>query len=80
MSTQVQLLVGTKKGAFLYTSDEKRDQWEVSQPIMPGWGIFHMAADLRADPPRLYAAGKHAVWGPCVAKKRGRGQDMGIAQ
>ena len=74
MSTQVKLLVGTKKGAFIYTSNEKREQWEVSEPIMPGWGVFHMESDPRSDPPRLYAAGKHAVWGPCVAKSMDGGK------
>ncbi len=74
MSTQIQLLVGTKKGAFIYTSDEKREHWEVSEPIMAGWGVFHMESDPRSDPPRLYAAGKHAVWGPCVAKSADGGK------
>ncbi len=29
-------------------SDEARERWEVSEPIRPGWSIFHMAADLRS--------------------------------
>ena len=33
-----------------------------------------MAADLRADPPRLYAAVNHPVWGPSVAKSTDLGK------
>ena len=64
MSGQVKVLVGTRKAAFIYTSDERRQQWDLSEPLMPGWSIYHMVADLRSDPPRLYAAANHAVWGP----------------
>jgi photosystem II stability/assembly factor-like uncharacterized protein len=66
MKTHV--LVGTRKGAWIYTSDERRSRWEISEPIMPGWTISHLAADLRHDPPRIYAAGNHWAWGPTVAR------------
>ncbi len=66
--TQVSLLVGTKKGGFIYTSDEKRESWQLSEPILRGWSIYHMAADPRSDPPRYYLAGNHWAWGPSVAK------------
>ncbi len=74
MSTKVQLLVGTKKAAFIYTSNEKRQQWELSEPILPGWSIYHMAADLRADRPRFYMAANHWAWGPSVAKSTDGGK------
>lgn len=90
MKTHV--LVGTRKGAWLYTSDEARACWEISEPIMPGWTISHMAADVRRDPVRLYAAGNHWAWGPTVAKSDDGGktwdqrtpglafpEDMGLA-
>ncbi len=67
MATQVRLLVGTKKGAFIYTSDEARQQWSVSPPRMPGWSILHMAADVRRDPVRIFAGASHWAWGPLVA-------------
>jgi len=89
MSTQVKVLVGTRKGAFIYTSDEKRQRWEVSEPLMSGWQVLHMASDTRSSPPRLYAAANHAVWGPSVAKSAktweeqsdglGFPEDMGLA-
>jgi photosystem II stability/assembly factor-like uncharacterized protein len=90
MKTRV--LVGTRKGAWIYTSNEARTSWEISEPCMPGWTVQHMAADLRRDPPRLYAAANHWAWGPSVARsddggktweKRSPGlafpKDLGIA-
>jgi len=73
MPAQVKVLVGTKKAGFIYTSDEKRQKWEVSEPILPGWSFFHMSADLRDSTPRLYAAANHWAWGRSVAKS----EDMG---
>lgn len=68
MARSVKLLVGTRKAAFIYTSDETRQSWELSAPIYTGWSIYHMAADTRGDHPRLYAAANHWAWGPSVAK------------
>lgn len=68
MAGQVKVLVGTRKAAFIYTSDAKRERWEISQPIYTGWSIYNMAADVRGDHPRLYAAANHFAWGPSVAK------------
>src|SRR5574341_1726723 len=73
MPTQVKLLVGTKKAGFVYTSDAKRQKWEISEPILPGWSFFHMSADTRNSKPRMYAAANHWAWGPSVAKS----EDMG---
>ncbi len=68
MSDQVRLLVGTRKGGFVYTSDRQRQTWQLSEPILPGWGIYRMADDLRDGTPRFYAAANHWAWGPSVAK------------
>ena len=65
---QTHLLVGTRKGAWIYTSDERRRDWELSAPIMPGWTVHHMAVDLRRETPRIYAAANHWAWGPSVAR------------
>lgn len=70
----VQLLVGTRKGAWIYTADDAREQWQVSQPIMPGWTIYHMAVDTRPETPRIYAAGAHWAWGPMVARSDDGGE------
>lgn len=68
MATDVRILVGTKKGAFIYSSDASRKRWDVSEPILTGWTIFHMAADTRGRTPRLFMAANHWAWGPSVAK------------
>src|SRR5207245_7971967 len=38
----VRVLVGTRKGAFVLTSDGKRDRWDVSGPHFGGWEIYHL--------------------------------------
>ena len=40
--TGVRVLVGTRKGAFVLTSDGGRDRWEVSGPHFAGWEIYHV--------------------------------------
>ncbi|MCY3845417.1 MAG: exo-alpha-sialidase [Acidobacteria bacterium] len=59
MST-VRVLVGTRKGAFLLTSDGARRQWSVDGPHFAGWEVFHVAGSP-ADAQRLYASA-HAHW------------------
>ena len=51
----VRVLVGTKKGAFILTSDGKREKWEVSGPLFAGWSIYHMKGSP-VDPNRIYAS------------------------
>src|SRR5204863_6893378 len=38
----VRVLVGTRKGAFVLTSDGRRQRWDVSGPHFAGWEIYHM--------------------------------------
>ena len=51
----VRVLVGTKKGAFVLTSDGARRSWAVQGPFFGGWEIYHVAGSP-ADPDRLYAS------------------------
>jgi photosystem II stability/assembly factor-like uncharacterized protein len=60
-------MVGTRKGAWIYTSEDRKN-WEVSEPLMPGWTVHHMTVDTRHDPPRILAAANHFAWGPSVAR------------
>ncbi|MGH3274794.1 MAG: WD40/YVTN/BNR-like repeat-containing protein, partial [Streptosporangiaceae bacterium] len=53
--TGVRVLAGTRKGAFILTSDGKRNRWEVSGPHFAGWEIYHLQGSP-ADPDRLYAS------------------------
>jgi len=51
----VRVLVGTRKGGFILTSDQKRQKWEVSEPQFAGWEVWHMKASP-LNPDRLFAA------------------------
>lgn len=51
----VRVLVGTRKGAFILTSDGKRQDWDVSEMHFPGWEMYHVTGSP-ADPDRLYAS------------------------
>ena len=53
--TGVRVLAGTRKGAFVLTSDGRRERWEVSGPHFAGWEIYHLKGSP-ADPGRLYAS------------------------
>jgi photosystem II stability/assembly factor-like uncharacterized protein len=51
----VRVLVGTRKGAFVLTSDGARKQWDIAGPLFGGWEIYHVNGSP-ADPDRLYAS------------------------
>ncbi len=51
----VRVLVGTHKGAFVLTADEKRKAWNVEGPHFAGWDVFHVKGSP-ADPNRIYAS------------------------
>jgi photosystem II stability/assembly factor-like uncharacterized protein len=51
----VRVLVGTSKGAFILTSDNKRKKWGVNGPLFGGWEIYHIKGSP-VDPNRLYAS------------------------
>jgi photosystem II stability/assembly factor-like uncharacterized protein len=56
----VRVLVGTRKGAFILTSDERRARWDVSGPHFSGWEIYHVKGSP-VDPNRLYAS-QNTTW------------------
>ncbi len=58
--TTVRLLVGTRKGAFVITSDGTRKKWDVQGPHFTGWEIYH-AKGSPVDPNRIYAS-QHSGW------------------
>ncbi len=53
--SSVRVLVGTRKGGFVLTSDGKRKEWDVSGPLFGGWEIYHMKASA-VNPDRVYAS------------------------
>jgi len=53
--SRVRVLVGTRKGAFILSSDGKRAKWDIVGPHFGGWEIYHLKASP-VDPNRLYAS------------------------
>jgi photosystem II stability/assembly factor-like uncharacterized protein len=53
--SRVRVLAGTRKGAFILTSDGKREKWDISGPHFAGWEMYHLKGSL-ADPNRIYAS------------------------
>jgi photosystem II stability/assembly factor-like uncharacterized protein len=63
----VRVLVGTRKGAFILTSDGKRQKWEVSGPHFGGWEMYHLKASPVA-PNRLYASQSSSWFGQLIQR------------
>ena len=63
----VRLLVGTRKGAFILTSDGKRQDWSVSGPHFAGWEIYHVKGSP-AEPNRIYASQSSGWFGQVVQR------------
>jgi photosystem II stability/assembly factor-like uncharacterized protein len=63
----VRLLVGTRKGAFILTSDGTRDEWDVEGPLFTGWELYHLNGSP-ADPDRLYASQSSGWFGQKVQR------------
>lgn len=55
------LLVGTRRGLFIFESDTRRAQWRSRGPYLIGREIYHAVRDARDG--ALWAASDHAVWG-----------------
>jgi hypothetical protein len=69
----VRVLVGTRKGAFLLTSDGKRRRWDVSGPLFAGWEVYHVKGSP-ADPNRLYASQTSGWFGQIVQRSNDGGR------
>jgi photosystem II stability/assembly factor-like uncharacterized protein len=71
--SQVRVLVGTRKGAFVLNSDAKRQQWTVSGPHFAGWEMYHLKGSP-ADPNRLYASQSSGWFGQVIQRSDDGGQ------
>jgi BNR/Asp-box repeat len=65
--SKVRLLVGTRKGAFVLTSDGKRKQWDISGPFFGGWEMYHIKGSP-VDPNRLYASQTSSWFGQVIQR------------
>jgi BNR/Asp-box repeat len=71
--SNVRVLVGTRKGAFVLTSDGKRESWDISGPHFGGWEIYHMKGSP-ADPDRLYASQSTSWFGQLIQRSNDGGK------
>src|SRR2546428_578619 len=71
--SRVRGLVGTRKGAFILTSDGKRERWDVNGPHFAGWGIYHLKGSP-ADPDRLYASQTSGWFGQTIPRSPDAGK------
>src|SRR5438445_6630372 len=71
--SQVRVLVGTRKGAFVLMSDAKRERWDISGPHFAGWEIYHLKGSP-ADPNRLYASQTSGWFGQVIQRSNDGGK------
>jgi hypothetical protein len=69
----IRVLVGTRKGAFVLTSDGKRQKWDVDGPFFAGWEIYHMKGSP-ADPDRIYASQTSGWFGQVIERSSDGGK------
>jgi photosystem II stability/assembly factor-like uncharacterized protein len=65
--SKVRVLVGTHKGAFVLTSDGKREKWDVSGPHFAGWELYHLKGS-QVDPNRIYASQTSGWFGQIIQR------------
>jgi photosystem II stability/assembly factor-like uncharacterized protein len=71
--SSVRVLVGTRKGAFILTSDAKRQKWEVSRPLFAGWEIYHLKGSP-VDPDRIYCSQSSGWFGQVIQRSSDGGK------
>jgi len=64
-------MVGTRKGAFVFTSEDGRRKWKSSGPCFEGKEVYHMAYDKRNG--TLLACVNNMHWGPSVEQSKDLG-------
>jgi len=71
--TATRILVGTRKGAFILTSDGKRKKWSIDGPHFGGWEIYH-AKGSPVDPDRIYVSQSSSWFGQIIQRSDDGGQ------
>lgn len=71
--SEVRVLVGTRKGAFILRSDEKRKDWSIEGPLFPGWEVFHITGSP-ADPNRMYVSQSSPWFGQLIQRSDDAGK------
>ncbi len=71
--SQIRVLVGTRKGAFILTSDGKREHWKISEPHFAGWEVYHLNGSP-AEPDRLFASQTSGWFGQMIQRSDDGGE------
>ncbi len=71
--SRVRVLVGTRKGAFVLSSDASRKRWDVDGPHFAGWEIYHLKGSP-SDPQRLYASQSSGWFGQVLQRSNDGGK------
>jgi photosystem II stability/assembly factor-like uncharacterized protein len=69
----VRVLVGTRKGIFILSSDGNRKSWEIDGPHFGGLEIFHVKGSP-VDPNRLYASQSSDWFGQLIHRSNDGGK------
>ena len=69
----IRVLVGTKKGAFILTSDGKRQKWDIQGPHFAGFEMYHLKASP-VDPDRIYASQCSGWFGQLIQRSNDGGK------
>jgi hypothetical protein len=65
--SSVRILAGTRKGAFVLTSDAARKDWKIAGPHFAGWELYHLKGSP-VDPKRLYASQSSGWFGQQIQR------------
>lgn len=68
------LLVGTMKGAFVFSASRGREKWDTGGPYFPGSAVYAMTYDRRAGRQRIWAGSMSMHWGPVLQSSDDFGQ------
>ena len=71
--SKVRLLVGTKKGAFVLTSDGIRKKWEITGPHFAGFEMYHLKGSP-LDPDRIWASQTSSWFGQQIQRSNDGGK------
>jgi photosystem II stability/assembly factor-like uncharacterized protein len=72
--SKIRVLVGTRKGAFILTSDGKRERWKISDPHFAGWEIYHVKGSP-AESNRLFASQTSGWFGQMIQRSDDGGEN-----
>jgi hypothetical protein len=71
--SEIRVLVGTRKGAFVLRSDGKRERWDIGDLHFAGWEIYHLKGSP-VEPDRLFASQTSGWFGQMIQRSDDGGE------